>query len=379
MGANPTNNSTKNGNLFVMVKAQHTHPKGRLIKKRGRKVGSAPGTLVHIGDSPLADTHLHLIEYDIDTLHEQAINNAALCQPPETSKKTAWFNIDGLHHPEVIRTIGEKFNLHPLVMEDILNTDHRPKIEVHDDYLYIVLKMLQYNKERTSTHIEQVSLIVGDNFVLVFQEQPGDVFEGVRGRLRSGRKIRQMGPDYLAYALIDAVVDNYFLLLENLGDEVEELEDELLNNPSPGTLARIHHFKREMLLLRKAVWPLREVLSSLSRDENVILSAEIRIFLRDVYDHSIHIIDNIETLRDLLAGMLDLYVSSTSQRMNEIMKVLTIFASIFMPLTFIAGVYGMNFRNMPELDWQWGYFATLLLMAGIGLGLLSYFKWRKWL
>jgi magnesium transporter len=362
-----------------MAKTQHTRQKGRLIKKRGRKVGSAPGTLVHVGDSPPADTHLYLIEYDIDTLHESKIDDAVLCRPPETSQKTAWFNIDGLHHPEVIRTIGEKFNLHPLVMEDILNTDHRPKIEVHDDYLYIVLKMLQYNKERTSTHIEQVSLIVGENYVLVFQEQPGDVFEGVRGRLRSGRKIRQMGPDYLAYALIDAVVDNYFLLLENIGDEVEELEDELLNNPSPGTLARIHHFKREMLLLRKAVWPLREVLSSLSRDESVILSAEIRIFLRDVYDHSIHIIDNIETLRDLLTGMLDLYVSSTSQRMNEIMKVLTIFASIFMPLTFIAGVYGMNFHNMPELDWQWGYFATLLVMAGIGVGLLLYFKWRRWL
>lgn len=363
-----------------MAKTQQNRTKGRLFKKRGRKTGAAPGTLVHIGEVQANDTQIKLIAYDKEALQEQNLQNATGCRPPESGQPTAWYNIDGLQNPDVIRTIGENFSLHPLVMEDILNTDHRPKIEVHDKYLHIVLKMLQYDEQSACTRIEQVSLIVGENYVLSFQERTGDVFDGVRARLRSGGvRIRHMGPDYLAYALIDAIVDNYFVLLEKLGDEIEVLEDELLNNPVPATLTHIHHFKREMLLLRKAIWPLREVLSSLSRDENVVMSSEIRVFLRDVYDHSIHIMDNIETLRDLLGGMLDLYVSRTSQRMNEIMKVLTIFASIFMPLTFIAGVYGMNFENMPELEWTWGYFATLFFMATVGIGLLAYFRWRKWL
>jgi magnesium transporter len=363
-----------------MAKTQNTRPKARLIKKRGRKVGAAPGTLVHIGEAQTSDTQIKLIAYDKESLQEQVLQNPADCHPRESGQPTAWYNIDGLQNPDVIRTIGENFSLHPLVMEDILNTDHRPKIEVHDQYLHIVLKMLQYDEQTASTHIEQVSLIVGDNYVLSFQERAGDVFDGVRARLRSGGvRIRHMGPDYLAYALIDAIVDNYFLLLEKFGDEIETLEDELLGNPAPQSLTRIHHFKREMLLLRKAIWPLREVLSSLSRDENLVMSSEIRVFLRDVYDHSIHIMDNIETLRDLLGGMLDLYVSRTSQRMNEIMKMLTIFASIFMPLTFIAGVYGMNFENMPELQWSWGYYATLLFMASVGISLLIYFRWRKWM
>ena len=272
---------------LLMAKTQHTRPKGRLFRKRGRKTGTAPGTLVHIGEVQATDTQIKLIAYNRESLQEQSLQGASDCCPPANGKPTAWYNIDGLQNPDVIRTIGENFTLHPLVMEDILNTDHRPKIEV--------------------------------------------------------------------------------------------LEDELINHPVPGTLTHIHHFKREMLLLRKAIWPLREVLSSLSRDENVVMSSEIRVFLRDVYDHSIHIMDNIETLRDLLGGMLDLYVSRTSQRMNEIMKVLTIFASIFMPLTFIAGVYGMNFENMPELEWTWGYFGTLFFMATVGIGLLAYFRWRKWL
>jgi magnesium transporter len=278
-----------------------------------------------------------------------------------------------------VRSLGERFSIHPLVQEDILNTDHRPKIEVHDDYLYIVIKVLSFNETSQRLQAEQVSLIVGDNYLLTFCEQPGSVFDGVRARIRSGRKIRELGPDYLAYALIDAVVDNYFLLLEQLGDAIEDLEEELIQRPAANIVHRIHHFKREMLLLRKAVWPMREVLSSLSRDEGIITSSDIRLYLRDVYDHSIHIIDNMETLRELLAGMLDLYVSSSSQRLNETMKTLTLFASIFMPLTFIAGVYGMNFDYMPELHWRWGYPMIMLAMAGCGAGLLYYFRRQHWL
>ncbi|MEX0739913.1 MAG: magnesium/cobalt transporter CorA [Pseudohongiella sp.] len=351
----------------------------RLIRKRGKKVGAAPGTLIHIGPVTADLPRISQIHYNQTAIDESTLTNATDCQPPAPDTTVAWFNVDGLSNPDLVRILGETFKLHPLVMEDILNTDHRPKIEVHDNYLYIVIKMLQFREDSTSITIEQVSLIVGDNYVLSFQERQGDVFNSVRERLRSGRRIRQMGADYLAYALIDAVVDNYFLILENLGDAIEDLEQELIDKPTPTTLHRIHHFKREMLLLRKAVWPLREVLSSLSRDEDVVINSEIRLFLRDVYDHSIHIMDNIDTLRDLLTGMIDLYVSSVSQRMNEIMKVLTIFASIFMPLTFIAGVYGMNFEYMPELAIPWAYPLTLLFMLAVGVGLVLYFKWRKWL
>jgi magnesium transporter len=357
----------------------HSRHKTRLIRKRGRKVGAAPGTLIHIGPVNSDVTQISQILYSHSAIEESSPGDAAQCRPPEADATMAWFNINGLNNPDVIKVLGDTFKLHPLVMEDILNTDHRPKLEVHDNYLVIVLKMLQYRHETTSIAIEQVSLIVGDNYVLSFQERPGDVFDGIRERLRGGRRIRHMAADYLAYTLIDAVVDNYFLILENLGDAIEDLEQELIDKPTPATLHQIHHFKREMLLLRKAVWPLREVLNSLSRDEEVVVNSEVRIFLRDVYDHTIHIMDNIDTLRDLLTGMIDLYVSSVSQRMNEIMKVLTIFASIFMPLTFVAGVYGMNFEHMPELAIPWAYPLTLLVMLGIGAGLVGYFKWRRWL
>lgn len=363
----------------VPSKSSHRPHTSRLIRKRGKKLGAAPGTLVHIGPVSADDTRIRRILYNPTTLKESTVSQASDCSQPAAQSELAWFNVDGLHNPDVIKALGGIFRLHPLIMEDILNTDHRPKIELHEDYLYIVIKMLQFREDSRSIHIEQVSLIVGDNYVLSFQEQQGDVFEGVRERLRQGRRIRHMGVDYLAYALIDAIVDNYFLILERLGDAIEDLEQELIDRPTPATLHTIHHFKREMLLLRKAVWPLREVLSSLSRDEDMVRSSEIRVFLRDVYDHSIHIMDNIDTLRDMLTGLLDLYVSSVSQRMNEIMKVLTIFASIFMPLTFIAGVYGMNFTHMPELALPWAYPLVLVLMLGVGVGLILYFKWRKWL
>jgi magnesium transporter len=291
----------------------------------------------------------------------------------------SWINADGVHDVKLVEALGHGLGLHPLVMEDILNTDQRPKVEAYGDYLYIVIKMLHFDGETREIRPEQVSLILGRHFVLSLQERPEDVFEGVRQRLRSGRRIRLMGADYLAYSLLDAIVDNYFFLLEKFGDQVELLEEELITSPTPATLSQIHHFKREMLLLRKAVWPLREVLSSLTRDDNPLISAETRLFLRDVHDHTIHVIDNIETLRDLLAGMIDIYLSSVSNRMNEIMKVLTIMATIFIPLTFIAGVYGMNFEYMPELHWRWAYPLVLLVMIGSACGLLLFFRFRKWL
>ncbi|KIH78062.1 magnesium transporter [Geoalkalibacter ferrihydriticus] len=351
----------------------------KIIKKRGKKVGAAPGTLVHIGEKSSMGANIRVIDYDQEHLTDTRIHAPDMCGSYRDSHSVSWINIDGVHQTEVIENLGKSFGLHPLVMEDILNTDQRPKVESYEDYLYIVIKMLLYDEVRHETRTEQVSLILGRHFVLSFQEFSGDVFEGVRERLRSGRRIRFMGTDYLAYALLDAIVDHYFILLEKFGDQVEILEEELIADPTPATLAKIHHFKREMLLLRKAVWPLREVLSSLTREENPQISAETRLFLRDVYDHTIHVIDTVETLRDLLAGMLDIYLSSISNRMNEIMKVLTIMATIFIPLTFIAGVYGMNFEHMPELAWPWAYPAVLLLMLGVAGGLLVFFRRKNWL
>ncbi len=353
--------------------------KRKLIRKRHKKVGAPPGTLVHVGEGGSSRTCMTRIDYDQRRLEEQQLTDVRQCHRPESHSGVAWYNIDGVRDTETVRHMGEAFGLHRLIMEDIVNTDHRPKVEVHDDYIYIVVKMLLFDDSNAQMRIEQVSLVFGPGFVLSFQEQPGDVFDGVRQRLRSGRRIRQMGPDYLAYALLDAIVDNYFVILEKFGDQVEKLEEELMGAPGPDTLARIHHFKREMLLLRKAVWPLREVLNNLTRGDTELINPETRIYLRDVHDHTIHIMDNIETLRDLLAGMLDLYISNVSNRMNEIMKVLTLFATIFMPLTFIAGIYGMNFENMPELSWPWAYPVTLSAMLALGLGLAAFFKWKKWL
>ena len=290
-----------------------------------------------------------------------------------------WIDIDGVHQSDILASVGKHANLHPLVMEDIHNTYQRPKVEDYEDYLYIVLKMISWNEETKEVQAEQMSLILGKNYVISFKEDPGDIFDPVRLRLREGKgRIRKMGADYLAYALLDQVVDNYFLLLENLGEQIEDLEEELITNPDASTLQTIHHLKRELIYLRKSVWPLREAISSLERGESPLFQPETLVYLRDVYDHTIQVIDTIETFRDMVSGMLDIYLSSVSNRMNEVMKVLTIIATIFIPLTFIAGVYGMNFVNMPELQWRWGYFLIWGIMVAVAVGMVIYFKKRGW-
>ena len=351
----------------------------KLVVKRGGKLGAPPGTLLHIGRHKPDSAAIRLITYGPEQLEESAVENLARFQRPERAGQISWLNVDGLADPAVVESLGSLYELHPLVMEDILNTDQRPKVEEYPGYLYIVLRMLQFDKDRQQIHSEQLSLVLGKNHVLSFQERPGDVFEGVRERLRAGRRIRFMRSDYLTYALLDAVVDHYFEMLEYIGEQVEELEDQVIDAPGPDTLARMHHYKREMLLLRKSIWPLRELLSRLARDENPLISEETRLYLRDVYDHVVHVMDSIDTIRELLVSMLDLYLSSVSKRTNEIMKVLTIFASLFMPLTFIVGVYGMNFDVMPELRWAWGYPAVMLLMLVLVVGLLVLFRRRRWI
>jgi magnesium transporter len=354
----------------------------RLMKKSLKKIGASPGTLIHVGEQRMEQVGIQAIGYDAEQLQELPIRpeDAARSCLVRGKPAVTWINIDGLHQVDVIETMGKCFDLHPLIMEDILETEHRPKFEDYESCLFLVLKRLHFDEAKTEVRPEQVSLVLGADFVLSFQEGSSDIFDGVRDRIRNSRgKIRRMGADYLAYALLDSVVDSYFGVLEKLGDRIERMEEELVTAPSPTTLKQIHHLKREMILLRKSVWPLREVISALQRGESSLVRETTGIFLRDVYDHTIQVIDTVETFRDLLAGMLDLYLSSVSNRLNEVMKVLTIIATIFIPLTFLAGVWGMNFDFMPELRWRWGYaFAWGVMLASAG-GLYLFFRKHKWL
>ncbi len=352
----------------------------RFIKRISKKAGLSPGTLVHIGKKKIEKARIRIIDYDESQLNEKEAKKIEECFPFKEKPTVTWINIDGLHEVDIIEKIGKHFDVHPLVLEDIVNTGQRPKMEDFDSYLFVVLKMLHYNQEEGEIGAEQVSLILGSNFVISFQETEGDVFNSIRERIRNAKgRIRKMGADYLAYALVDAIVDSYFIILEKLGEEIESAEEELVTNPAPETLQTIHNLKREMILLRKSVWPLRELISGLERGESSLIQKSTVIYLRDVYDHTIQVIDTIETYRDMLAGMLDIYLSSISNRMNAVMKVLTIIATIFIPLTFIAGIYGMNFKFMPELEWRWGYFGILAIMAVVAVYMVIFFRKKKWL
>ena len=349
--------------------------------KRSKKAGLPPGSLVHIGEKISGSARITILDYDEANFQEKqtdAVNECILFKDKPT---VSWINIEGVHSAEVLEKLGECYGFHPLVLEDVMNTDQRPKIEDYSEYLYIVLKMLRYNDSNGGTVSEQISLIVGRNFLFSFQEGiEGDVFGPIRERIRSDKsRIRKMGPDYLAYSLIDAIVDNYFSILEKLGEKVEILEEVIVSNPATETLREIHFLKREMIFLRKAVWPLREVINSMERGESPLIQEGTRVYLRDIYDHTIQIIDTIETFRDMVSGMLDIYLSSVSNRMNAVMKVLTIIATIFMPLTFIAGVYGMNFKYMPELYWRLGYPTFWVIILVIAVTMLIFFKKKDWL
>ena len=352
----------------------------RFIKKRSKKAGLPPGTLVHIGEQKAEKTRITIIDYDDAHFQEEETKTVEECFPFKDKPTVTWINVDGIHQVEVLEQLGDCFGLHPLVLEDILNTDQRPKVEDFSDYLFVVLKTFSYNDQSDELEPEQVSLILGPTFVISFQEREADVFNPIRERIKSNKgRIRRMGADYLAYTLLDSIVDNYFIVLEQVGEEVEFLEEELVTNPTPETLQTIHSLKRDMIFLRKSVWPLREIIGGLERGESSLIRESTEIYLRDVYDHTIQVIDTIETFRDMISGMLDIYLSSVSNRMNEVMKVLTIIATIFIPLTLIAGLYGMNFQYMPELEWRWGYPMVWLVMLAIGALMLVYFRRKKWL
>jgi magnesium transporter len=353
----------------------------KMIKKRSKKAGLPPGTLVHIGETRAEASKITVINYDNGDYREEELKSVEECFPYKDKPSMTWVNIDGIHQKEILEKLSACFGFHPLVMEDIMNTDQRPKMEDYTDYLYIVLKMLYYNEEENKISTEQVSLIVAPHIVVSFQEGlEGDVFGPLRERLKNDKgRIRKMGSDYLAYSMIDAIVDSYFMILEKLGEKIELLEEGLISDPKTATLHEIHYLKREMIFLRKAVWPMREVISMLARGESPLIHDSTKIYLRDVYDHTIQVIDTIETLRDMVTGMLDIYLSSVSNRLNAVMKVLTIIATIFIPLTFIVGVYGMNFKYMPELEWRYGYAMIWAFMLAVGISMLILFRKKHWL
>ncbi len=350
------------------------------FKKISENKGLSPGTVVYIGEEKTAEVKISVIDYNENEFIKREQVKAEDCFPFKEKDSITWINVDGVHNTDIIEKIGEYFDLHPLVMEDIGNTTQRPKVEDFEDYIFVVLKMLYFDELGEEIEVEQVSLILGKNFVISFQEKEGDVFDSVRDRIEKGKgRIRKMGSDYLLYSLIDAVVDNYFSVLEKMGNRIEELEEDIVERTEPESLHNIHKSKKDMILLRRSVWPLRELVNSLAREKTSLISASVIIYFRDVYDHTIQVIDTVENFRDMLSGLHDTYLSSLSNKMNEIMKVLTMFASIFIPLTFIAGIYGMNFNFMPELNWRWGYFTVWGVILFVGGAMLFYFKRKKWL
>lgn len=347
--------------------------------KLAKRAGHAPGTLEPEAAAPKTPVLIRVIDYDADSLTEKTLHDAAECYPYRETGTTSWINVDGHGDPELIGDLGKHFGIHPLIIEDLFNTEQRPKFEDLGDYLYINLKMISCSAAEPGIKIEHISLLLGPDFLLSIQETVGDIFDPVRERIRKNARIRKSGADYLAYALIDAIVDNYFVVMEKLEEEVEDLEEELVANPAPDSIQKINRMKKDMIFLKKSVWPLREVISSLERTESPLVQESSTIYLRDVYDHTIQVIDTLETFHDMISGMVDLYLSGLSYKMNEIMKVLTLIATIFIPLTFIAGVYGMNFEHMPELDWEYGYYSALLFMAIVVVSMLAYFRSRKWI
>lgn len=352
----------------------------KLVKKRSKKAGFPPGTIVHIGNKRTEKTKITIVDYNEEQFQEKEAKSIKECFPYKDKPTVTWINIDGVHEVKIIEELGKNYNFHPLILEDIVDTDQRPKIKDFGDYIFIILKMHYYDKENNEIEIEQVSLIFGQNYVISFQEKEGDVFDSIRERIRNNiGRIRKARADYLIYALMDAIIDNYFTILEKLGEETEDLEAKVIKNPVPANLQIIYRLKSELIFLRKSVWPLREVISILEKGESALIDKSTNIYLRDIYGHTIQVMDTVETLRDVISGTLEVYLSSVNNRMSEIMKVLTIIATIFIPLTFIVGIYGMNFQYMPELKWVWSYPVVLLGMLIIGIIMVFYFRRKKWM
>ena len=341
--------------------------------------GDMPGTLIVDADAP--PPIIFLIDYNQTKVTRKQLNTPEECTPYLDRESVSWVDVQGLGSADILHRLGKVFGLHPLVLEDVVNVPERPKIEDYDDQLLIISRMVVPKERVCGFYSEQVSLVLGKHYLLTVQEEPEhDCLEGVRSRIQKGKGlIRSSGADYLAYALLDAIIDGFFPVLELYGDRIEELEEEVIIKPTPKTLQKIYKIKRELLQLRRAIWPQRDAINSLIREGNDLISDEVRIYLRDCYDHAVQVMDMVETYRELATGLMDVYLSAVSNKMNEVMKFLTVVSAIFIPLTFIVGVYGMNFEYMPELKWHWGYWVCWAVMVAIALGLIFFF-WRKgWL
>lgn len=356
------------------------------LDSASQKVGLPPGSLVYVGPRYMETPEVMAMEFSPDHLHRVQLESPDEAVRFRDGSHVTWININGLHDTALLEGIGSIFNIHPLAMEDVLNINQRPKIEFFDDVVFIVFKMIEYNDSNREIESEQISLILCKNVVLTFQETPGDIFNPLRERIANLQgRLRRSGSDYLAYAILDVIVDNYFLVLEKVGDELTELDEAILEDPDDETLRHIYRLRRELIYFRKSVWPLRELVSQMMRSEDGVFRKPTRRFLGDLHDHTIQVIDTVETYREMAGGILDLYLSTISNRMNEVMKVLTIIATIFIPLSFLAGVYGMNFDtaagpfNMPELSLPYGYLGFWGVTLAVGVGLLAYFRKKRWL
>jgi len=352
----------------------------RRLKSRSQKTGLPPGSLVHIGEKLSEATKVTLLDYDGNHYVEKIITNIDDLRTFKDQPTVSWVHVEGIHDTLVLEQLGGVFGLHPLILEDILNTDQRPKMQDMDDYMFIVLKrFFSTIDEHNEIKAEQISVILGPNYVISLQEREEALFDPIRERIKTSKgRIHKAGADYLAYSLIDIILDSYFSILEALGEKIEIEEEALVKNPAQSTLQAIQHLKRDTIFLRKSIWPLRETISALERSESPLIQGATGIYLKDIYDHAIQVIDTVETYREMLSGMIDIYLSSLSNRMNQVMKVLTIIATIFMPMTFLAGVYGMNFKHFPELEWHWGYLFFWIMSITIAAVMLILFKRKKW-
>ena len=351
----------------------------KVLKNRTKTVGQPPGTLIHVGERQVEHPVITMIAYDEAGVTVKTLVDLEECLPFRESRKVVWVNIDGLHDTTLIARAGELFGIESLTLEDILHTGQRAKVEDFDRYLYLVLQMLEFEGGGAGVTREQLSVILGEGLVVTFQEKPGDMFDSVRQRIANpGTKVRRLAADFLAYALVDAVVDHSLSMLEEIESTIDRLEEGLLEHYDRDAFESIYSLKRELIILRKSVWPLREAVGSLMRDDFRVIGVAVEPYFRDVYDHIILVIDTVEVFRDIVTGMQETYLAVVNNRMNEVMKFLTMIATIFMPLSFIAGLYGMNFHYMPELEWRWGYFAVLGIMGLIVLFMVRFYRSRKW-
>ncbi|MFO1318981.1 MAG: magnesium/cobalt transporter CorA [Burkholderiales bacterium] len=352
----------------------------RMMKRRSGKSGLPPGSLVYVGERKSHGTRISVIDYDDRSVSERELADVGECLPFKDSHTVTWINVDEIGDPGLVEQFGRVLAFHPLMLEDILNTDQRAKVEDHGDYIYVVLKMLDWDDERHEIVSEQLSLVLGQHYVITLQERAGDFFDPLRKRIRDGvGRHRRQGADYLAYSLLDVIIDQYFLVLDRLGDRIEAADTGIMSRNSADTLRQIHQLKRDMLFVRKAVWPVKEVVASLRHLDTPLIARQTAPYLRDIQDHIVQVVEGIDTYQNLLSDILATYLSTIGNRTNAVMKVLAVFSAVFMPLTFITGIFGMNFHHMPPLEWSWGFTGTLMAMLAIGVILAIFFIRKRWI